>query len=184
MDTDMSPLPQSTQLPYAPVGWHRFAWWMLASFCGLGLGLFATVAIVILGSQYFNIGLFLLAILVGGAVLGALQLSFLNVRRAIVSSHQWLMVSIIGCSLAVGVTVATAGIAPHIPFLSSTAITTLAICLVGPVNGLILGTSQWVVLRRTSKQAALWIVTNVASSSIIWIILLLLAGLALSGPGD
>src|SRR5262245_17975707 len=121
---------------------------MLASFCGLGLGLFTTVAIAILGSRYFNLGLFLLAILVCGAVVGALQLSFLNVPRAIVSSHQWLMASIIGCCLAVGATVATTGIAQHIPFRSSTAITTLAICLVGPVNGFILGTSQWIVLRR------------------------------------
>jgi hypothetical protein len=184
MNTDILPPPQPAELPYVPAGWYLIAWWSLASLCGLGLGLLTTCLIILIALQHVNLGIFLFAILSGGAVVGAVQLPFLNTSRATISGQQWVVASGIGCCLAVGVAFVSEGIIQRIPIGSTTAVTTFAVCLIGPASGFVLGTSQWMVLRRAIQHATLWLLANIVSSSIIWALLLLLAGLAFGGKGD
>ncbi len=184
MDTDVLPLPQPIHSAYTPAGWHLVAWWMLAALCGLGLGLFTTGVIVFLGLQHFNLGIFLVAVLSGGAVVGSVQLQFLNAPRSTVSVHRWLSASIIGCSLAIGGAFMIVGVAQHIVIPSPTVVAILADYLLGPISGFILGASQWLVLRRTIQHAGMWILTIVVSSSIIWVVLLLVASYVFGGNGD
>lgn len=184
MHHDISPLPQPTELPYVPSGWHPLAWWTLASLCGLGFGLLATCFIIILVLQHLTIGTLLLAILLGGAVVGAVQLAFLNTPRAIVSPPKWVVASSIGCSVAIGVVFLVTGIEERVHVRFATPINTVAMYLVGPISGFTLGMSQWLVVRRSLQQAAWWLLATMMSSGIVWATLLLLIGSVFGGNGD
>jgi hypothetical protein len=157
---------------------------MVTSLCGLGLGVLVAIVVVFVGFFQLHAGIFLIAIVLGGSVVGGVQVPLLNIQRSIVSSESWVLASVFGCSLAVGSVFAVAWVALQLPIHTNTALSTLIGYLIGPASGLVLGMFQWMLLRRTIDRAASWILTTMVSSGIVWVIVIVLASYAFGGSGD
>ena len=164
--------------------WNVILPWMLATVAGVVLGILSlltlTTGLALAGTSTVLVGL------IGGAGLGGgIGIAqWLVLRRHIASAGWWVLVSIVGgmIGVALGLVLEDA-LRPLISTLLGEAIQsrssgprvslsdTVAVGAAGAVVGAVLGSAQWLVLRRHVRSAARWIV----ASCLGW-----MAGLSLS----
>jgi hypothetical protein len=164
--------------------WNIILPWMLATMAGVVLGILSLLTLAtglaLAGTSTVLVGL------IGGAGLGGgIGIAqWLVLRRHIASAGWWVLVSVVGgmIGVALGLVLSDA-LRPLISTLLGEAIqsrptgprlalsNTVAVGAAGAVVGVILGSAQWLVLRRHVRSAGRWIV----ASCLGW-----MAGLSLS----
>ena len=129
------------------VGWAVWLWWVLASAGGGAVGFAAAVALLDLMSAALQRAIDEVVIFgLIGAALGTMQ--WLVLRGLFSRAGWWVVASTVGAAI-VGVGAA---------FLSSKIEASLIIAY--GLSGAILGVLQWIVLRRQTSRAWLWILAS------------------------
>lgn len=78
----------------------------------------------------------------------------------------WLLATVVGTIVAVGIVVLGSAIAMNFGPVS----TVFILHLIGALEGLVLGFTQWLVLRQYIKHIGVWIIATGIASLIVWII--------------
>ncbi len=78
----------------------------------------------------------------------------------------WLLATIVGTIVAVGIVVLGSAIASNFSPMS----TVVILHLIGALEGMVLGFTQWLVLRRYIKHIGWWVLATGIASLIVWLI--------------
>jgi hypothetical protein len=153
--------------------WNIILPWMLATVAGVAIGILSlltlTTSLALAGTSTVLVGL------IGGAGLGGgIGIAqWLVLRRHIASAGWWVLVSVVGgmIGVALGLVLSDA-LRPLISALLGEAIqsrpagprlalsNTVAVGAADAVVGLVLGSAQWLVLRRHARSAGWWVVAS------------------------
>jgi hypothetical protein len=159
--------------------WALLRYWLLAVVISLGCGLLVaalTLLVGILLATPVSV-VFILALILGSTLVGVIQARFLQSRFPAIRRNLWIVITLVGCTITTGV---AWGIFLLAGRFTNVFVLLLALCT-GPICGLLLGISQWFVLRTTFARAAWWILASVIGASILWIILGLLGSIFFAG---
>ena len=132
------------QIERANGGWRAWLEWVLASAVSGAVTMTVTGALITAGSADAGVVVALFGILIGVS-LGITQ--WLVLRRQFPRAYRWVLASALG-GLAVGVLGLAMGEAVGGP-------------LGGAVIGAALGSMQWLVLRRLTSRAYVWVVASI-----------------------
>jgi hypothetical protein len=146
---------------FTPRHERRALWlrWTIGSALGGGVGLALGLTAAIAGVAAASTAGAILALGLGGALIGAILAAaqWVSVGDRVRLDWRWVAVTALGWALGMPVGVAIGLLAPPAPSLA------LSLVPMGVVSGLLVGTGQWLLLRRHGLSPVQWIGSSVGA---------------------